>query len=129
VRSGRRWLLLAGDPDRVRLNGAPLPLGIRALRDRDEIRVSGLGATFYTTETLATVVAFPGPTSVPCGRCQVAIREGEPAVACPGCGVFHHSGPCADGVERPCWIYAERCAFCPQPTALDAGFRWTPEDM
>jgi len=124
-----RWVLVTERGEEVRVNGLPVELGIRALRDRDAIRVRGLGTLFFTTEMPARVVSYPGPGCVPCARCQTPIEEGDPAVACPDCGLWHHQGADAGGVERECWTYAETCAYGPHPTGLDGGFRWTPEDL
>jgi hypothetical protein len=129
VRSAGGWMLLAAEPEAVRVNGLPVALLLRALRDRDEIRVAGLGTIYFSSERLAQVVVHPGSGSLPCARCQVGIAAGDPAVACPQCNVWHHAGRCRDGVDRECWTYAEHCAFCPQPTSPDAGFQWTPEAL
>ena len=59
-----------------------------------------------------------------CARCKKRIPAGAPAVKCPQCGAWHHSSD-----DLPCWTYAETCAFCDQPTALDADYRFTPEDL
>jgi hypothetical protein len=122
-RSGAGTWVVVGSPA-VRVNGAPLDAGIRVLRDRDELRIGGR-RTFFSTETLAAVVPFPdGERPVPCARCTLAVASGSPAVRCPQCRLWHHQSE-----ARPCWAYAERCTACDQPTALDAGFRWTPEPL
>jgi hypothetical protein len=116
------WVVVG--PPAVSVNGSRLDLGIRVLRDRDELRAGG-GRVFFSTETLAVVVPFPGagkPTF--CPRCKLEIALGSPVVRCPGCGVYHHQSE-----EFPCWVYAPRCALCDHPTALDAGYRWVPEDL
>jgi hypothetical protein len=131
------WSLLARKRADVLLNGAPLVLGVSLLADRDEITVrdeiairegaAGGGLRcFFSAERLAQVVAFPGGGPLRCPRCKQPIAQGEPAVQCPGpaCGAWHHQSP-----ELPCWTYGETCALCDQPTPLDAGFRWTPEDL
>jgi hypothetical protein len=114
--------------DAVRVNGVPLDLGIHVLRDRDELRV-GSARAFFSAETLAAVEPFPGsggPTL--CPRCKLEIESGKAAVRCPKCRVWHHQ--CPDDPEKlGCWLYSEKCATdCGQPTALDAGLRWTPEE-
>ena len=118
------WFVLG--PPAVRVNGAPLDLGIRVLADRDELRV-GSARAFFSTETLAAIEAFPGserPTL--CPRCKLEIVAGTPAVRCTKCRVWHHESV-ADGLE--CWSYAATCAAdCDQPTALDTGLRWSPEE-
>lgn len=118
-----RWYLVAAPDCPVRVNGGPLPTRIRALADRDELQV-GAGRMYFTTETLAAVVPFAGEASTCCARCRMAILAPTPAVACPGCGVWHHQTD-----TLPCWTYAPACALCEQPTALESGFRWTPEGL
>lgn len=121
---GTVWSLLVGALRTVHVGGQPVALGLRALADRDEIRIEGVGTMFFSTETLAMVEPFPHTDrDYFCARCKLQIRPGDPAVRCPGCGVWHHQG------ERECWTYAPKCAMCDYPTALDAGFRWTPEDL
>jgi len=80
---------------------------------------------FFSTERLATTEAYPGsPSRAFCPRCTQVIAVGEQAVRCPGCGLWHH------GTEQlPCWTYGECCAVCSQPTGVDAGFQWTPEEL
>jgi hypothetical protein len=123
------WVLLTEEPGAVRVNGLPLPLGMRVLRDRDAIRLGARGTVFFSLEALPRVVEFAGPEGTRCARCKLPIHAGYLAVACPGCGLWHHSGPDKDGVDRPCWTYADTCAFCPQPTRLDGSFTWSPEDL
>jgi hypothetical protein len=119
------WALLAGPASTVRINGRRVDAGIAVLRDRDEIRVAASAPLFFSSERLASVSLFPDDgTRGFCPRCKQAIAAGSNAVRCPGCGIWHHASE-----ELPCWTYAERCAACPQPTALDHGFRWTPEDL
>lgn len=119
---GRRWVLL-GSPA-VRVNGLPVGAGLVALRDRDEICADGR-RVFFSSEALAAVVPFPGgERATICPRCMLEIPAEAAAVACPQCRVWHHSTD-----PLPCWTYAERCALCDQATALDAGFRWTPEAL
>ena len=119
------WVLLVPARAPVRVNGAPAPLGIVALADRDEIRVVPGWRMFFSTERLASVALYPtsGQRGF-CPRCRQSIDPGALAVACPGCGLWHHQ---SDALA--CWTYADRCAACAQATALDAGFRWTPEEL
>ncbi len=119
------WVLMASPRSNVRINGTPVaPLGIRVLMDRDEICVNGT-RLFFSTEKLARVEPFPGAHQpVSCPRCKQEIFKDTLAVQCPQCGVWHHQTD-----DLPCWTYSERCALCDQPTALDAGFRWTPEEL
>ena len=119
------WFLFATGRGGVFVNGLPVPLGMRALADRDEIRLAGAEPAFFSTETLAAVAAYPGAERpVDCPRCLLPIEPGTPAVRCPRCGVWHH-----ENAERNCWTYARTCRLCPQPTALDAGYGWSPEDL
>jgi hypothetical protein len=119
------WVLLAGVKADVRINGIRLSLGIRCLRDRDEIRVGGTDLYYFSTESLAVAEPFPGsPPNTFCPRCRQAIAPGDAAVKCPACGVWHHKSE-----DLPCWTYSETCALCSQVTAMDAGYRWTPEGM
>lgn len=117
------WAVLTTEP-RLRVNGLPVPLGLAVLEDRDEIRVPGMSA-WFSTELLAQIEPFPeSATRGHCPRCKQAIDAATLAVRCPLCGLWHHQSD-----ELPCWEYAPTCAACAQDTALDAGFRWTPEGL
>jgi hypothetical protein len=127
------WVLLAGSSARPLVNGFPAPHGIVVLADRDEIRwpapldlaSSPADPFFFSTERLATVVTYPdGTRRGSCPRCKQPLSAGDAAVRCPGCGLWHHATE-----ALPCWTYGEQCAACPQPTPLDAGFQWTPEEL
>lgn len=120
-----RWVMVAGPTDRVLRNGTPTVLGLSVLADRDEIRLPDGREFFFSTEMLASVEPFPA-TGVRgfCPRCKQVIAPASPAVRCPGCGLWHHASD-----DLPCWNYGPRCAACPQDTAFDAGFRWTPEEL
>ena len=116
------WVAL-GAPS-AHVNGVALATGLRVLADRDELRAGGARA-FFSTESLATVTTFPGAEgAVFCPRCKLEIAPQSPAVRCPQCAVWHHQD-----AELPCFTYAACCTLCDQPTALDAGFRWTPEAL
>lgn len=119
------WAIMAGPRDEVRINGVALSaVGMRVLADRDEIGCASLGSVFFSTESLAAVVAFAGfERAVYCGRCRQAIKQGAQAVRCPGCGVWYDQSD-----EFPCFTYSSHCTFCSQSTALDAGYSWVPED-
>jgi hypothetical protein len=120
----RRWLVIAGPDADLRVNGIPLSVGVRALEHRDEISLAGVGSAFYSAEKLAAVVPFPGADHpVACGRCHQLIQPGSPVVQCPGCGVFYDQSQ-----ALPCFNYAEHCAYCSQPTALDGDFNWVPDE-
>lgn len=117
------WALLTASRA-FRLNGVPVSLGLAVLEDRDEIRLPGVHV-WFSTETQAHVEPFPqSATRGFCPRCKQAIEAGSPAVRCPSCGLWHHASD-----DLPCWTYAPTCAACAQDTDLDAGFRWTPEDL
>jgi hypothetical protein len=120
-----RWLLQWGPLQDVRVNGLPQTLGLRVLEHRDEIRIGGVAAVYFSNEKLARIEGFRGgDRTLSCARCKTPIADGTPAVLCPRCGVWYHQTD-----EHPCWTYTERCvSFCTQPTALDAGLLWTPED-
>jgi hypothetical protein len=121
---GELWLAMSATPAGVALNGVPLHAGIRVLADRDEIRVAGLGRVFFSTEQLAGVTAFPGTDARTfCPRCKQAIDAGTSAVRCPACQRWYHQSD-----EYPCWAYTEAC-LCGHPTALGAGFQWTPSGL
>lgn len=120
------WVLLAGPLSRMRINGLPIPVGIRVLTDRDAITLDA-GHTFYfSSEQLAETIPFSGPGSTSCVRCKLPIEPGSPAVRCPGssCGFWYHQSD-----DRPCWTYTDTCVACHHPTDLDAGLRWSPAEL
>lgn len=116
------WLLLAPASIGVRINGQPLPLGVRALRDKDEIRLPGAPAIYFSTEELTVVEPFPGAHPVDCPRCSKPIEPGTPAVRCPCCQIWYHQQS-----GRSCFTYAEACTTCGSETRLSEEFQWTPE--
>jgi len=78
-----RWLLLSHPGEDVRSNGDATTLGVRVLKDRDEINVACLGAFFFSTESLARVDAFSGATQkIFCPRCRQVIDEGAACASC-----------------------------------------------
>jgi len=118
------WALCSASPA-VRINGAPLPTGLRLLGDRDEIRIGPGLRLYFSAERCAEVVPFEGgPHPAHCPRCHRIIEAGSLAVQCPGCLTWHHQS-----VAHPCWLYDTRCALCPQATALDAGLTWSPASL
>lgn len=130
-----QWVLLAKPADRLLVNGERLTLGIRVLRDRDELGLAAAGDSqpvarfYYSTEQLARVEPFPGGDKpVHCPRCKQPLEVGRPAVRCPSspCQLWHHEDP-DNGLN--CWSFAQHCALCEQPTPLDAGYRWTPDGI
>ena len=125
---GQPWVLLAAGSSGVRVNGLSLELGIRVLRNRDEIFLTQPRCRFFfSTEGLPRVERFPHDLrAASCPRCHHLIHAGSLAVRCPNeeCGVWHHqSADCA------CWTESQRCAMCETPTELRAGFRWSPQDL
>jgi hypothetical protein len=118
------WALISARNSGVRVNSREVAAGLCVLSDRDEIRTSDGTQYYFSTETLASVVAFPGAErAVYCGRCREPIAAGAPAVCCPRCCIWFN-----ESAELPCWTYTEKCPFCGYPTALDAEFSWTPEE-
>lgn len=119
------WLLLAGPSAQVRVNGADLPLGLRILRDQDDVTVAGR-RLFFSSEQLAVVAPFVGLDQPAfCPRCKQPLQAGEAAVPCPRCRAWHHQTE-----TFPCWTYDEHCALChQQATALDAGYAWMPDQL
>jgi hypothetical protein len=120
------WAVVAPPEARVTVNGMPT-LGLAMLADRDEIRVPGDRPLFFSTEVLAHIEPFPEADSHGlCPRCKKPIAAGCPAVRCPICGLWYHE---SESDRLPCWTYATHCAACSHLTALDSGFRWTPEGL
>jgi hypothetical protein len=120
----RAWALVTPWGSDVRVNGRAVVAGLRVLDDRDEIRTDDGARCYFSAEMPATVEEFPAPERpVFCGRCRQQIDVGMPAVRCPSCGVWYNQS-----AELPCWTYSDKCTFCGQATALDAGFAWAPED-
>jgi len=127
VAAGRREesVLFAPGVPRATVNGLPVRAGIRVLAHQDEVRLASGAAFFFSTEQLARIEPLPAfGRRVNCARCQQPIEEASAAVRCPACDRWHHERP-----DLPCWSHVPKCATCPQATALDAGFRWTPADL
>ena len=119
------WHLIASPVSAIWVNGLPLLAGFRVMRDRDEIRLADGSSGFFSTEALARVSPMPATDRpMSCPRCRQRVEPESPAVSCPACGLWHHQLD-----DRPCWTYAPTCSLCPQPTALDAGFQWTPTEL
>ena len=125
TRHDETWVAMAAAPGAVVVNGQPLFLGLRVLRDRDELLVCGRVRLYFSTESLPQVLPLPDVgRSVICPRCQQPITPGLAAVKCPKCATFHHQTD-----ELPCWTYTPTCVLCDQPTDLNAGYRWTPAEL
>ncbi len=119
------WVLLCHPGAGLRVNGKFISWGICVLHDRDEIGLPGCEPFYFSSERLVKVQAYPeGREPASCPRCRQVIQPGTAAVLCPGCETWHHQSE-----ELPCWTYAETCALCSRPTALDRGFTWTPEGL
>lgn len=124
-----RWVLLTGAGAKVLVNGQPLVLGIRLLRDRDEILIAdqaGQGRRcYFSSQEPPRVVPLPAEYSATrCPRCKQLVVAGTLAVRCPSCGLWQHQTD-----QLPCWEYAATCTCCPQATDLNAGYPWTPESL
>ena len=111
----------------MRVNGLAPPSGLVVLQDRDDIRLPGqVESIFFSAERQPMIEPFADTATAGavCPRCPQRLADGTPAVRCAGCEVaFHQSA------ELPCFTYAEHCPVCGAATALDAGFRWSPEDL
>lgn len=124
VASGEAWVLLVDTAGSALVNGEPVPVGIRALDNRDEVRARDGTRVVFTDERLACVAAFPaGEIVARCARCTGDLEAGAPAVKCPACGSWYH-----EHQEFPCWTSAATCQACGQQTTVVDGERWTPEE-
>ena len=122
------WVLLAPHSSEVQHNDNPLETGVRVLADRDAIRVRGYGPLYFSSERLAEVQPFPGAPDTYCPRCKLLIDEGDDAVRCVQCDLWHHESHRDE--KRRCWTYSKTCSLCDQPTELDnPEFRWTPSEL
>jgi hypothetical protein len=122
--SSRVNVLVWGGGRSVRVNGLALTTGLRVLADKDEIAIGDRTPLFYTTESVAEIESFAGSArEIFCPRCTLPIGKDKLVVRCPNCGIIHHQD-----AELGCWTYAAGCAVCAHPTAMEAGFRWTPEE-
>ncbi len=122
--AGGAWVLMAPADVNLHINGEPLPSGIRVLAHRDAVRLGHASPVFFSSEQLARIEPFPGsaqPTH--CARSKSEIAAGTPAVRCVSCGLWFHETP-----ELPGWTYSPTC-LCGQPTALDAGYTWRPDEL
>lgn len=117
------WALVLAPDAPIRVNGRSVLAGLCVLADRDAILAGG-AQFFFSAESLAVIEPLPR-TDRPifCSRCQQKIEVGSPAVRCPNCGAWY-----CQSEALPCWTYAPTCTHCPQPTALDLGLKWTPEE-
>lgn len=119
------WTLLAPAGSEITVNGESVPTGIRALRDRDAVQLDDRGPVYFSSERLARVTPCPKTErAIHCVRCKTLIEVGSSAVECPRCSAWHHQTS-----KLPCFRYAETCSLCRQPTDIDAGYSWRPEDL
>lgn len=116
------WAIASRPGVGVWVNGDPLLLGLRVLRDHDAIRVGAGEVVFYSGEAIATVVPFAGPRAIPCARCRRDIELQAPAVECPRCHSWHHQVE-----DSECWTYAPTCGQCDQPARVNGEYQWRPE--
>lgn len=120
---GAQWALISLPDSVLRVNGWELAVGVRRLEHRDEIRI-GDARAWFSTEELAAVEPYARDDAPRCPRCLQPVEAGQASVRCPRCAVVHHATEALG-----CWTYAARCALCEQPTSLDAGFQFSPEDL
>ena len=81
---------------------------------------------YFSNESLARVEKFEGGgRELMCPRCKKRIEDNASVVRCPNpkCMVLHH-----EESDLNCWTYSPTCAMCSQPTDLDAGFQWVPDE-
>jgi hypothetical protein len=118
------WHLLVPPFTRVRVNGEPVSLGIRALRDRDEIRVPGAEPMFFSNEELMAIQPFAGSPEGKCPRCAKSISPLSPAVRCAGCHTWYHQTE-----ARACFSYGPNpiCVLCGADTVVSGEYSWIPE--
>lgn len=107
----------------VRVNGEAVLGGMRLLEHQDEV-LTEAGRWYFSAQSAPVITTFSLPTGgrVPtCPVCRGPVREGEPAVQCPGCGRWAHQAE-----ARACWAYAPACRFCNHPTSFADEATWRP---
>lgn len=120
----RHWALIVAVNTAVRHNGLPVSAGLRVLAHQDAVQIADREPLYFATDDVPRVQLHTGPESIRCPRCHSEVREGESIVRCPSCGIAHH-----EQEQRNCWTYASACSGCSQPTVVDAGLEWTPEEL
>jgi hypothetical protein len=122
-------VLLARDGVWVRVNGEPVPGGMRILEHADEVLVEDVRLVFSQqgAPVVVTFTAAEGQRLPTCPVCRGPVRAGMQAVQCPGCGRWFHQHEGEGQPARPCWTYAAACRFCQHPTAFDAEAAWRPD--
>lgn len=122
--------LLVGEGKAVHVNGQAVLGGLRVLEHRDEILV-GADRFYYSAESAPVRAVFrldEGDRRPVCPVCRGPLRDGELAVACPGCGRWHHQADPVEGQRtRACWTYAAECRFCRHPTSMSGEPTWSPD--
>jgi hypothetical protein len=108
----------------ARVNGDPVPGGMRLLQHTDELLIEGARLVFSQQSAPIVVPFVPveGQRLPTCPICRGPIRAGMEAVQCPGCGRWCHQQG-----AKTCWTYATTCRFCQHPTSFDAGDTWRPD--
>ena len=124
LESGHKWIAIVPKDSQITHNGQLVVAGLRVLAHGDLLSATHGAPVFFSSEEAAVIEPFAGADSVCCPRCKSIILPGQLIVRCPDCGVVHH-----ELADRNCWTYSEKCALCPQPTALDTGLRWSPEAL
>ena len=122
VEPQRKWIAFVPADFRLLHNGQPVPAGLRMLAHGDALAVVPGMPAYFSTEEVPCVDTYEENEALSCPRCKLEITRPQTVVRCPACGVIHH-----ELEDRGCWTYAAKCALCPQPTALDAELRWSPE--
>jgi LSD1 subclass zinc finger protein len=120
-----QWLAMRVAARPLFVNGEPLVTGIRAISDRDELRLAGSERVFFSAEELPRIEPFTaGPREVLCPRCRRVITPGALTVRCGTCKTAFHQE--TDPRFR-CYTYGAACPVCARPTALTETYRWQPE--
>lgn len=120
------WVLLAPPTGSARVNSELAVLGVRALRDRDEIQLPGQPPVFFSTEKLVAVEPYSGPVGGTCPRCTKPMAAASPAVRCASCGTWYHQNG-----RKDCFTYGENpiCVSCTNDAVVSDGLTWVPEEL
>ena len=114
-----QWLLIGNGA--LRVNGNPIPPGIRLLQHRDELRLAGARA-WFSTERLAVVEPLEDRSGPRCPRCSKEIAYGSLSAICPACSVAFHQSD-----RKPCFTYEPVCPICKGGTEIGGEFSFRPE--
>jgi hypothetical protein len=120
-----RWAVVMSPRTIMNINGINMPmLGMHIVNDKDRAKLVG-ASFFFSSEKLARVeTRSANAGAAVCARCRGPIAPSAEIVACPACGSLHH-----ETQTLPCFSYAETCAVCLGPTALDGAYRFFPGDL